>query len=201
MSGVRIDRVALFALLTTMPMSTSLLGAQECSPKTVRAAIAGLRSLAAPEAVYVEDAAADGSVLLPPPTYKINPKVMPILRCPELAGPKLIACLDDTRPTHIECRTQRTGYEAQVVPLGFVCLDLLLIIAQPPTLFGDDPCEDDGLGACVHEGFYFRPDDYTRTGNRFTALPIVNNVKEGWNSLLASGRLSFGYPSWLRGQE
>lgn len=53
-------------------------------------------------------------------------------------------------------------------------------------------CADDGLGACVNESFYFRPDDYSRCWpHDGLPRPWVRLVQQNWRRLLLRGERSF----------
>ena len=129
--------------------------------------------------VYVEDGAADGSVaspLSPPQAVKdildLGPKAIPLL----------IEHLDDTRLTSATFEGGFTWGKPIRVPVGHVCLDLLMhIIGQNRYVF-DPECGDDGLGACVKEGYYFRPDEYYPVGhsNEYIARLSVRVAKTKW---------------------
>jgi hypothetical protein len=82
--------------------------------------------------------------------------------------------------------------------MGRLCLDLLLALTQSNPVVTVADCADDGLGACIHSGYYFRPDDYDRTGPQVKPLPVVYKVKKAWSKLLNSGGVTFRYPAWLR---
>jgi hypothetical protein len=186
--------VVLFVAITC-GVPTSVAGAvQGCDRTEVRRAIEELRKIGTPEPVYVEDGAADGTLLVQPPSGKPLPLVERIIACPDEAGPELIACLDDERITQIQCKTKRTSFKPQGVPMGYLCLDLLLALTESNPIVSVLDCADDGLGACVHSGYYFRPDDYVRTGPRLKPLPVVYKVKKAWVRLLKSGGMRFRYP-------
>jgi hypothetical protein len=73
------------------------------------------------------------------------------------------------------------------VKLGHVALDILThIIAKTNRIFVPN-CADDGLGACIQRGFYFRPD---------ASREQIASVKANWQAALKRGSLRFEYPTW-----
>src|SRR2546427_9291536 len=110
------------------------------------------------------------------------------------AIPLLIAHLDDTRPTSAIFDTNIS----KPVPVGYVCLDILTHIVRARGILIED-CADDGLGACIKRGYYFRPDAYTRAERRYVAHSDVQEVKLRWRRAYMKGRVRFQYPhSWKR---
>ena len=109
------------------------------------------------------------------------------------AIPLLIAHLDDTRPTSAIFDTNRP----KPVPVGYVCLDILTHIVRARGILIDD-CADDGLGACIKDGYYFRPDAYTSEGKRYVARSDVRNVKLKWRRASLRGLIKFRYPAWWK---
>lgn len=146
---------------------------------------------------YSDDGAADATItnvgannsgIVENPT----PEVRAIVKLGEKAIPLLIAHLDDTRQT-----SATFGRNNVRVPVGHVCLDILThIIKAPRTLIED--CADDGLGAWVREGYYFRPDAYARKGSRFIARPEVSRVKANWQRAYRKGNIKYQYPEWWK---
>jgi len=56
-------------------------------------------------------------------------------------------------------------------------------------------CADDGLGACIHENFYFRPDDYSHCWpDRCEARPWVRIVQQNWKRLFLQKKIRFEDP-------
>lgn len=140
---------------------------------------------------YSGDGAADATVLNDP----VAEEVRSILALYEAAIPLMIAHLDDPRLTRV---TFRRGDESEVlVTVGHICLDILTGIVDAPDVTVTD-CADDGLGACVKEGFYFRPDACDQVENVFVAKPIVADAKANWQRAYREGHLKFVYPAWLK---
>ena len=139
--------------------------------------------------VYSPDGAGDGTLtyqgeILKSTGANLKPddRVKAIVDLRASAIPLLIAHLDDTRPT-------RTMFEGKPIPLGHMALDILThVIKQTDVVFVRD-CDQDGLGACIHTGYYFRPD---------AALADMENTKDKWRRLYAHGRVVFQYPKWWR---
>lgn len=155
---------------------------------------------------YSEDGAADATVLAISPDldgYATNPiaqEVKDIVALREKALPLLIECLDDTRPT--VATVSSNGYLTKKpihVPVGHVCLDILLnIVGVNNKLIYYNESGDDGLGSGVRDGYYFRPDDYTVFGeDRFAQRPIVRIVKANWQRAYRAGKIKYDYEiSW-----
>jgi hypothetical protein len=151
---------------------------------------------------YSADGAADVSVT----SYDMNdPKtvehhiqaVLDIVNLGQKAIPMLIAHLDDMRPTSATFYSE--GYKRVVnVPVGYVCLDLLTnIVKDTPRIFVE-PCTDDGLGACVHSEFYFRPDAFRRNGRGYVARPGIVRAKSNWQRAYRKGYVKYRYPQWWK---
>ena len=154
--------------------------------------------VAAPELVtYGEDGAHDATVLalylqnvdevIPP-----RKEVRDIVALKDKAIPLLIGCLDDTRPTSaIFIGGYVSGKPYPKVPVGHVCLDILIHIAK--NLDDNDkdcPRGESELGACIKDGFYFRPDDYDGRGGE---RAIVRIVKASWLKAYRNGRVKYDY--------
>ena len=136
--------------------------------------------------VYSADGAGDGTLTyqgeISISTVKPDARVKAIVDLRASAIPLLIAHLDDTRPT-------RTMFENKPTPLGHMALDILThIIKRTDVVFVRD-CDQDGLGACIHTGYYFRPD---------ATATDMKNTKDKWRRLYANGRIVFRYPKWWR---
>jgi hypothetical protein len=145
---------------------------------------------AAPRLVtYSHDGAADNTVTA---AGEPIPEVRAIVNLGRRAIPLLIAHLDDTRPT-----SARFGRDNLSVPVGHVCLDILTNIIRARRILVED-CADDGLGACVRDGYYFRPDAYARRGGGLVARPEVSRVKRNWQRAYRRGYIRFRYPEWWR---
>ena len=146
--------------------------------------------VAAPELVtYGEDGSHDASVLalytqdvdevIPP-----KKEVRDIVALKDKAIPLLIGCLDDTRKTS-------AIFNGGLVPVGHVCLDILLNISKNLDSNDKDcPRGESELGACIKDGFYFRPDDYDGRGG---VRPIVRIVKANWLRAYRNGRVKYDY--------
>jgi hypothetical protein len=119
----------------------------------------------------------DGAVTEPPPALR------DLVLAGERSVPLLIECLQDTRKT-----TATYGPAAvDKVPLGFVCLDVLVHVVRGPVHVED--CAYDGMGACVQEAYYFMPDATAAERAR---------VQAAWQELWNKKLLKFETPSWWR---
>jgi hypothetical protein len=141
---------------------------------------------------YAEDGAADATVLFPPDDQPRDP-ILAVVRLGPKGVPLLIDCLTDGRVTAIRFNGRMLA-KPMNVPLGYVCLDILIGITRSGVVHETD-CADDGLGACIHEGFYFRPDDYSRCWpDRCLARPWVRTVQRNWRRLFLQKRVRFEDP-------
>ena len=142
---------------------------------------------------YYDDGAADASVTCPgdcagAPSSKAVSEVQTLLRNPMTTVPLLIDCLNDGRQTSVRFDGNSTTKPMQV-PIGYVCLDILMsrFVSQP---IAEYQCMTDGLGACMNNGYYFRPDDYMRCGDSVcTPRPWVLEVQKNWQRRLKDGTL------------
>lgn len=142
---------------------------------------------------YYDDGAADATVTCPHncdgwPLPKPVPEVQSLLQTPKTTVPLLIDCLDDGRQTSVRFDGNVTTRPMQV-PLGYVCLDILMsrFVSDP---IADYECNTDGLGACLHTEYYFRPDDYTHCWNgTCDPRPWVVHVQKNWQRRLKDGTL------------
>jgi hypothetical protein len=119
-------------------------------------------------------------------TVTENPssEVRAIVKLGAQSIPLLIAHLDDPRPTSAK-------FKGNSVPVGHVCLDILSNTVVASGILVKD-CADCGLGACVNDRYYFRPDAFSRRGGRVK----VAQVKANWQRAYQRGRLKFQYPAW-----
>jgi hypothetical protein len=145
---------------------------------------------------YYEDGAADATVTCPGPCDgQSSPiPVVSALMNSSAVVPLLIDCLNDGRLTSIHFDGNATTRPMQV-PVGYVCLDILTseFTRKPIVIPG---CANDGLGACVYTGFYFRPDDYFGCiKTSCEPRPWVIAVQKNWRRQLAAGTLKLTKPS------
>ena len=183
------------------PAAAPLMSVPLCDGATLATAFERLRQLGNGRTLYVEDGAADGTVLIAGPGGKAPREVRTLLACPQDAARLLVSQLTDMRTSLFTCRTTKTKGEVRPVPMGHVAMDLLQHLAprsqSPPHLTPGD-CSDDGFGACLANGYYFRPDDYELVDGEMRALPIVAEVQANWQTLLDTGRLQPATPGHSR---
>lgn len=146
---------------------------------------------------YYEDGAADASVLFPRnsdnPYDKPRDPVIALVRLGAKSFPLLIDCLDDRRVTTVRFEGNNITRPMNV-PVGYVCLDILMAITWGKPV-ADPDCSADGLGACMNHGFYFRPDDYSNCWPRECLLrPWVKVVQRNWRREYLRGHLRFHNP-------
>jgi len=148
---------------------------------------------------YYDDGAADATVLFPSndksPWDRPRDAVIALVRLGPKGLPVLIDCLDDTTITSVRFDGNRITRPMNV-PLGYICLDILMGVARGKPV-SDAECSDDGLGACMNDGFYFRPDDYencwAQTGT-CGLRPWVRVVQANWRREFLKKRLRFRNP-------
>ena len=146
---------------------------------------------------YYDDGAGDATVLFPgtnanPYERPRNP-VIALVRLREKGFPLLIDCLSDPRVTTVQFDGNSITKPIKV-PVGYVCLDVLMAVTDGRPV-SDPDCSDDGLGACMNEGFYFRPDDYLRCGKDTCDLrPWVVVVQRKWRHAFLGRQLRFRNP-------
>ena len=149
---------------------------------------------------YVEDGAADGSVLAiyedgsGNMTNSIAKEVKDIVALRDKAIPLLIEHLDDTRPT--SATTSQGGYLTDKpirVPVGYVCLDILINIVGVKNRLIYSEEERGGFGSEIKDGYYFRPDDYRIIGDIFVVRPIVRIAKANWQKAYRDGKIKYDY--------
>jgi len=146
---------------------------------------------------YFEDGAADASVLYPYDSkgaYLLPADaVLSFLALQQRSLPVLIDCLNDGRLTNAVFDGNRIT-ERMRVPVGYVCLDILTgFVSGKPV--SDPACSNDGLGACMNDGFYFRPDDYFLCSDKdCDPRPWVLVVQRNWRRMFLAGRLRFRNP-------
>lgn len=148
---------------------------------------------------YFDDAAADASILFPGnsthPSDRPNDPAVALVRLGEKGTPLLIDCLSDGRVTNIRFGGNYIT-KPMSVPVGYVCLDILMGTTSSKSLAEHD-CADDGLGACMNSDFYFRPDDYYDcVDHRQLCLlrPWILVVQRNWRREFLRKRLHFQNP-------
>jgi hypothetical protein len=155
---------------------------------------------------YVDDGAADSSVTnVDANSNRVRvveepiPSVRDIINLRQRAIPILIVHLDDTRLTSAKLCSYFPGgrKECAPVPIGYVCLDILMNIVKAPKIITNE-CGDDGLGACIESAYYFRPDAYVRKSDRFVAGAEVHRVKSNWQRAYRKRYLKYEYPEWWK---
>ena len=155
---------------------------------------------------YVEDGAADSSVTnVDANSMRVGvveepiPSVRDMINLRERAIPTLIAHLDDARLTSAKLCSYLPGgrSECAPVPVGYVCLDILMNIVRGPTIIRRE-CGADGFGACMEPGYYFRPDAYVHKGDRLVASREVHRVKLNWQRAYRKHHLKYQYPEWWK---
>lgn len=148
---------------------------------------------------YYDDGAADATVLFPlsnaSPYERPRDPVAALVRLGVKSFPLLIDCLNDGRVTNLEF-SGNTITRLMKVPVGYVCLDILMETTRGRPV-SDPDCADDGLGACMNYGYYFRPDDYCHCVERIRSCdirPWVEVVQRNWKQQFLRGRLHLHNP-------
>jgi hypothetical protein len=140
---------------------------------------------------YSEDGAADATVMEQPVQA-----VKDIVKLRGKAIPFLIQHLNDLRLTNATFNGGFSRDKPIRVPVGYICLDILLSIVSGKSPVKIRNCFDDGLGACVEPGYYFRPDEYYPAGENYLARDGVYRAKKNWQQAYSTGKLNFSYPVW-----
>ena len=140
---------------------------------------------------YFDDGAADATVTCEADCGESQgpvPEVAALMKDPRTTVPQLIDCLNDGRQTSVRFDGDM-GINPMKVPVGYVCLDILMSrFTRAP--IAENDCSDDGIGACMNYVFYFRPDDYYHCVQGSCLLrPWVLVVQKNWKQQLAAGRL------------
>lgn len=147
---------------------------------------------------YTEGGGGDASVLYPlrngNPYAPPSSSVIGIVRAGAKAFPALVDCLTDGRTTSVYFDGNNIT-ERMKVPVGYVCLDILMAIAQGPGIKTEE--EADGLGGDMNTDFYFRPNDYANcwpTLGQCDIEPWVAVVQKSWTKEFLKGQLQFRNP-------
>ena len=141
---------------------------------------------------YSEDGAADATVVFPGRGLRPAEPIVALLGLKGGALPLLIDCLSDMRITSVRF-DGNSMTRPMNVPLGYVCLDILMNLAGGPVFYPN--CADDGLGACVNYNLYFRPDDYDGCSKQECLLrPWIIVVQRAWRRLYLAHKLKFHDP-------
>ncbi len=147
--------------------------------------------------IYHDDGAADATVMvIPTPDSSQEtapPKIRAILDLGPRCIPLLIAHLDDHRLTKTRFEGGAFRNAPIQVPLGHVCLDILLHVTKGRGVLIED-CPDDGLGAGIRPGYYFRPDVLHGHGG----IAAMRRVKARWRQAYKAKHIKFEYPAWLK---
>jgi hypothetical protein len=148
---------------------------------------------------YFEDGAADASVVYPestePPYGYREPAsaVVDLIRLGRRGLPILVDCLSDARLTKMRF-DGNTITQAMDVPVGYLCLDILMSEVRGRPIW-EPACDGDGLGVCINDGFYFRPDDYWECrSQQCQPRPWVIVVQQKWRSAYLAHRLRVHNP-------
>lgn len=160
---------------------------QGCAIKSTRPLVPELLSAGYP-VVYINDGAGDESVLntlhyADGQNKKCHDTLVRVVDLKEKAIPLLIAHLDDMSPTKAKYQQE----EDLSVPLGFVCLDILLQLTDSPAIIHD--CQEDGMGACVHSSYYFMPG---------ASAKKAAMIKRHWQELYRKGEIKYIHPEWWK---
>lgn len=146
--------------------------------------------------IYSDDGAADATVTAVATEDTFRKDAAPQVRAILDLGPSclslLIAHLDDQRMTRATFNGTHFHRKPIRVPIGHVCLDILLNATAAKAVHIED-CADDGLRACTREGYYFRPDIL----HRRSGVATMREVKAAWQRAYRAKQLRFEYPAWL----
>ena len=142
--------------------------------------------------VYVEDGACDGHVTDADSPY--DRAIVRRLLCKE-AIPFLIDHLGDFSPT---CSVYRRGKTITLVPVGYLCLDLVLLMsADHSPVFvdgGNRTYSDDAFWPSAREGCFFEPGVLLEKG----AAVKMKKVQRAWQGAYDTDRLKFDIEECVR---
>jgi len=141
--------------------------------------------------IYVEDGAADGHILL----VKDDENIKNILACKNKAIPILIDNINN-KTESLVCF--RGGIDETViipVTVGFIAQDILLNSNGWDKDITYSDCNDDGLGACVKNEYYFRPDRFFINDTKQIS-DRVKQVKNNWLEAYKNNKFGFVSPEW-----
>lgn len=97
----------------------------------------------------------------------------------------LVRSISDNTPTQT---VYRTGNAEVVVPLGYLVLDVLLLLSpEESPVFSDSSSGDDVPWASVRHDYVFTPDILNSPGGR----EIMSRVQKMWMKELEAGALQF----------
>ena len=118
------------------------------------------------------------------------------------AVPLLIDCLNDGRLTAAHFNRTRDN-KSMNVAVGYLCMDILSTVVEDERVRPKE-CNRDGLGWCIHRGFYFRPDDFDCEGrSACSPLPVVSVTQQNWRQefVLHRNRIRFKnrFDNWHTG--
>ena len=133
--------------------------------------------------VYVEDGACEDRVT--DNDSSRDAALVDRVTC-EAAVPLLIAHLGDARPTWSVIIARG---DAVRVPLGYLCLDILLAMSRADSpVFDPDAPGDDAFWSCTRNEFFFEP-SILREGK--TAPARMAEVRKAWEEAFTAGNLRF----------
>ena len=189
--GIKANFILMFLLVSLLSPS-----GRYASPRVTEDLIAALAN-APLTTVYHDDGAADATITAQstqdPSRQDAPAHVRAILDLGPTCIPMLVVHLDDQRLTSAKFDGGRFAHAPIQVPLGYICLDILLHATSGNAIHVAD-CADDGLGACVRSGYYFRPDVLRRRAS----VATMRRVKAQWQRAYRAKQVLFEYPTWLK---
>lgn len=155
--------------------------------------IDGLATAEDLKCTYHDDGSGNASVLQNP-----VPEVLALLKLRSGLIPLLIEHLDDVRQTAARYDGGRFRSDPLKVAVGYVCLDILTRVARTNNGIVRADCADDGLMACVQQGYRFHPTVFAPSKDTLQQRKPVRIAKANWSAALRNGWVRFEYPRWLR---
>ena len=189
-ASLKVTAALLATLATVAACSTSQAGHRQSGERAGREELVdALASAPDLHVLYMEDGASDATV-----TERPAAEVERIVKLGADAVPLLIEHLDDDRLTAATFDTSQGQGKPRLTgraTVGYVCLDILMSMTDSPDVFiGGEECCDDGLGANVRPGFYYRPGD--------ASGPDAVRAKAEWRKAYREGKLKFRLPGASR---
>ena len=126
---------------------------------------------------------------------KDDENIKNILACQDKAIPVLIDNIDNKTESLICFRGGIEKTATMPVTVGFLAQDILLHINGWDEDITYPDCNDDGLGACFKNEFYFRPDNFFLK-DREQITDKVKQVQRNWLEAYNNNKFGFISPKW-----
>ncbi|MGH9315776.1 MAG: hypothetical protein ACRD1P_01520, partial [Thermoanaerobaculia bacterium] len=195
MASSRFPKSRLLLLPVGVFVAASAAADERCMPAELQKALEAIATAPQIGWVYSRDGAADATIADHKQPSPLSEHVHRILECEGKSVPLLVEHLDSSRAT-------TATIDDHPVSLGFICLDLLMLLAAHPSSVLIEDCHTDGLCACAVRGYCFDPSGLPiRDNNGQThPSPTPAEVKNYWQRLPRGGSGHFVYPDFFEAQ-